>query len=282
MWRVPQWCAVGAPGLRRALVITTDPGWTPCGLYHVQGALRYPLATYSTRAWVGGGPWRCDRWQAPGAVTDLRAAPGATTKEGHMNSAAVPVVRPGELARVRLRDAAVDAVWRGWPVVPGRYGGAGVPGATLTTAWTNWEAVAITDPQRAYQVWDAAPMPALLVCGRGVDALEVPWAVCELLPGTGGGRAPGAGGRGQATPAVVVVRGHRVGPAGRGAGRGRGAPGGCWVLGGAAADPRRVRAGALDGGAPAGLHSRCCPVPTRYSRSWWTRATGGAVDGDAH
>lgn len=103
----------------------------------------------------------------------------------------VAMMRPGELARVKLRDAAVAAVERGWPVVPGGYGGAGIPSWELTPVWTNWEVCTITDPDRAYAVWDKAAMPVLLACGHGVDAMVAPWDVCELLlPALAGASLP--------------------------------------------------------------------------------------------
>jgi hypothetical protein len=40
----------------------------------------------------------------------------------------------------------------------------------------------VTDPEHAEELWTRHPYEVLLVCGRGIDALEVPFRVTELLP----------------------------------------------------------------------------------------------------
>jgi hypothetical protein len=49
-------------------------------------------------------------------------------------------------------------------------------------ATDTWDTAPITNPQTARQVWMAQSWAVLLVCGRGVDVLELPWTVAQLLP----------------------------------------------------------------------------------------------------
>jgi len=86
-----------------------------------------------------------------------------------------------------LRDAAVRATGRGWPVVPGTYLGTdrrwhGRQDATrLCPISETWQQAPVTDPERAYALWSEHPYGVLLVCGRGVDVLELPHRMMGLL-----------------------------------------------------------------------------------------------------
>ncbi|MGH3833514.1 MAG: bifunctional DNA primase/polymerase [Pseudonocardiaceae bacterium] len=85
-----------------------------------------------------------------------------------------------------VRDAAVSAVRRGWPVVPGtcRPDERGFP--ELGPLQDTWDLAPVTDPERAEEVWTRLRrVGVLLVCGRGIDALGVPFRVRELLPALG-------------------------------------------------------------------------------------------------
>lgn len=85
-----------------------------------------------------------------------------------------------------VRDAAVSAVRRGWPVVPGtcRPDEMGFP--ELGPLEDTWDIVRVTDPKQAEETWTRLrKVGVLLVCGRGIDALEVPFRVRELLPALG-------------------------------------------------------------------------------------------------
>ncbi|MGH3830306.1 MAG: bifunctional DNA primase/polymerase [Pseudonocardiaceae bacterium] len=85
-----------------------------------------------------------------------------------------------------VRDAAVSAVRRGWPVVPGtcRPDEMGFP--ELCPLEDTWELAPVTDPKQAEETWTRLrQVGVLLVCGRGIDALEVPFRLHELLPALG-------------------------------------------------------------------------------------------------
>lgn len=87
-----------------------------------------------------------------------------------------------------LRDAATTAAGWGWPVAPGTFSGPGPgwhgrDGATgLRPIEDTWAEAPVTDPAQAYELWSEHPYSVLLVCGRGVDALEVPRRLRALLP----------------------------------------------------------------------------------------------------
>lgn len=85
-----------------------------------------------------------------------------------------------------VRDAAVSAVRCGWPVVPGtcRPDEMGFP--ELGPLQDTWNIAPVTDPKQAEEVWTRLRrVGVLLVCGRGIDALEVPFRVREPLPALG-------------------------------------------------------------------------------------------------
>lgn len=105
------------------------------------------------------------------------------------------VNRPG-VAWTQIRNAAVDAARRGWPVVPGEPFLANSDCA-LCPINADWRDAPITDPGRALAVWTAHPYALLLVCGHGVDVLEVSPAVAGLLPVLAG--------RGVEVPVAVVA-----------------------------------------------------------------------------
>ncbi|MBV9139743.1 MAG: bifunctional DNA primase/polymerase [Pseudonocardiales bacterium] len=79
-----------------------------------------------------------------------------------------------------LRDAAVKATRWGWPVMPGTFPSAdrrwyGREGARrLCPIEDSWAQALVTDRVEAYEVWSEHPYGVLLVCGRGVDVLELP------------------------------------------------------------------------------------------------------------
>ena len=87
-----------------------------------------------------------------------------------------------------LRDAAASATRWGWPVMPGTFLGAdqrwyGREGATrLCPIEDIWVEAPVTDRVEAYEVWSENPYGVLLVCGRGVDVLELPEELGWLLP----------------------------------------------------------------------------------------------------
>ena len=107
-----------------------------------------------------------------------------------------PVSIPGgEMGRTgmtvawrELRRAAVSAARRGWPVVPGTYLGADRHWHGRDTARRLcpisdiWQNAPVIDPDHAEEIWTWEPYGVLLVCGRGVDVLELPHRMCELLP----------------------------------------------------------------------------------------------------
>ncbi|MGH3848121.1 MAG: bifunctional DNA primase/polymerase [Pseudonocardiaceae bacterium] len=82
----------------------------------------------------------------------------------------------------RLRVAAFEAVCRGWPVAPGVDGSDAEGFAEVRPVVRNGDMALVRDPDQAWRVWDQRPYGVLLACGRGVDALDVPFRVAELLP----------------------------------------------------------------------------------------------------
>jgi Bifunctional DNA primase/polymerase, N-terminal len=86
-----------------------------------------------------------------------------------------------------LCNAAVRATGWGWPVVPGTYLGADrrwhgrqdTPG--LCPISDTWRDTSITDPEYAHEIWSQHPYGVLLVCGLGVDVLELPSSMLGVL-----------------------------------------------------------------------------------------------------
>ncbi|MFN2495724.1 MAG: bifunctional DNA primase/polymerase, partial [Pseudonocardiaceae bacterium] len=75
---------------------------------------------------------------------------------------------------------------RGWPIVPGTHPHRGRwygrPGAAeLGPIADDWPDAAITDPELALTVWTGRPYGVLLVCGQGVDVLELPAPTASTL-----------------------------------------------------------------------------------------------------
>jgi Bifunctional DNA primase/polymerase, N-terminal len=89
---------------------------------------------------------------------------------------------------IELRDAALNATRWGWPITPGTFLGTdrrwhGREDATgLGPISDTWRDTPITDPAHAQAIWSQQPYGVLLVCGRGVDVLELPHRVFGLLP----------------------------------------------------------------------------------------------------
>jgi len=81
----------------------------------------------------------------------------------------------------RLRWAALEAVCRGWPVVPGGFRTDSEGFAEVCPLLENGDTTPVTAPDDAWNIWGRQPYGVLLVCGRGIDALEVPFRVMELL-----------------------------------------------------------------------------------------------------
>ncbi len=86
----------------------------------------------------------------------------------------------------RLRWAAFEAVCRGWAVVPGGFGTDSDGVAEVRPLLANGDATPVTDPDHAGSIWGRQASGVLLVCGRGIDALDVPFRVSELLPALAG------------------------------------------------------------------------------------------------
>ncbi|MBV9141841.1 MAG: hypothetical protein JO115_13140 [Pseudonocardiales bacterium] len=87
------------------------------------------------------------------------------------------------VAWTQVRDAAVCAVRRGWPVVPGVYRTDVLGFPDLVSLEDTEDLIPITDPQQAQQIWTRLRPPGvLLVCGQGIDALEAPPWVGHRLP----------------------------------------------------------------------------------------------------
>ncbi len=89
-----------------------------------------------------------------------------------------------------LRDAALGATRRGWPVTPGTYLGTdrrwhGRDNTqTLCPINDTWWDTPITDPAQAWDTWTHAPYGVLLVCGRAVAVLDLPVTLIGLLTPT--------------------------------------------------------------------------------------------------
>jgi hypothetical protein len=89
-----------------------------------------------------------------------------------------------------LRDAALSATRRGWPVTPGTYLGTdrrwhGRDNAqTLCPIKDTWWDTPVTDPAQAWDTWTQAPYGVLLVCGRAVAVLDLPVTLMGLLTPT--------------------------------------------------------------------------------------------------
>lgn len=81
----------------------------------------------------------------------------------------------------QLRWAAFEAVCRGWPVVPGRVG-TGPEGVADIQPLIESGNAAVTDPDHAWDIWGQQAYGVLLVRRRGIDVLDVPFRVAELLP----------------------------------------------------------------------------------------------------
>ncbi|MBV9139313.1 MAG: bifunctional DNA primase/polymerase [Pseudonocardiales bacterium] len=86
-----------------------------------------------------------------------------------------------------LRDAAVSATRWGWPVTPGtflcpdqRWYGRD-DARRLCPIEDSWRENPVTDSAEAYEIWSEHPYGVLLVCGRGMDALELPQRLRRLL-----------------------------------------------------------------------------------------------------
>lgn len=89
-----------------------------------------------------------------------------------------------------LRDAALGATRRGWPVTPGTYLGTdrrwhGRDNAqTLCPINNTWWDAPVTDPAQAWDTWTHAPYGVLLVCGHAVAVLDLPATLIGLLTPT--------------------------------------------------------------------------------------------------
>ncbi|MGH3834002.1 MAG: bifunctional DNA primase/polymerase [Pseudonocardiaceae bacterium] len=82
----------------------------------------------------------------------------------------------------RLRAAAFEAVCRGWPVARGVDGTDAEGFAEVRPVVRNGDVALVRDPDQAWRIWEQRPSGVLLACGRGIDGLEVPFRVMELLP----------------------------------------------------------------------------------------------------
>jgi hypothetical protein len=111
-------------------------------------------------------------------------------------------------------DAAVGAVGRGWPVVPGICRPDDLGFSEVCPLEDTWDSAPITDPEHAEEIWTARRhVGVLLVCGCGIDALEMPFRVTEVLPALGerGSRVPTA--TALAASLWLLIRGHQFGDA---------------------------------------------------------------------
>jgi Bifunctional DNA primase/polymerase, N-terminal len=88
---------------------------------------------------------------------------------------------------LELRNAALSAIRRGWPVVPGTFLGADrrwhgrADAAGLCPISEAWQDTPVTTPEHAEEIWSQHPYAVLLVCGQGVDVLELPNRMMGLL-----------------------------------------------------------------------------------------------------
>jgi hypothetical protein len=86
-----------------------------------------------------------------------------------------------------LRRAALSAVGRGWQITAGTYLGAdrrwqGRGDAQgLCPVSDTWQQDPVTTPEQAEEIWGQHPYGVLLVCGQGVDVLELPLRMMGLL-----------------------------------------------------------------------------------------------------
>ena len=87
----------------------------------------------------------------------------------------------------RARRAALTAIRRDWPITPGTYLGAdrrwqGRRDAQgLCPVSEAWQQDLITTLEQAEEIWGQHPYGVLLVCGQGVDVLELPLRMMGLL-----------------------------------------------------------------------------------------------------
>lgn len=89
-------------------------------------------------------------------------------------------------AWMEVRDAAVRATGRGWPVVPGVCRPDEWGFSAVAPLEDTWDIAPVTDPERAEELWtQRRHVGVLLVCGRGIDVLEVPFRLIEALPALG-------------------------------------------------------------------------------------------------
>lgn len=97
---------------------------------------------------------------------------------------------------LELRDAALGAARRGWPITPGTFLGLdrrwrGRDGASaLYPVQDTWCDAPVAALDRAWEIWDARPYSVLLVRGRGIDALALPPRLSWLLSAPEVPRAP--------------------------------------------------------------------------------------------
>lgn len=87
----------------------------------------------------------------------------------------------------QLRSAALSALRWGWPITPGAHLGPdrrwhGCQDARwLCPIQDNWQHTPLTTAEQVEQIWSQAPYGVLLVCGQGVDVLELPHRMWGLL-----------------------------------------------------------------------------------------------------
>ncbi|MGH3800250.1 MAG: bifunctional DNA primase/polymerase [Pseudonocardiaceae bacterium] len=98
------------------------------------------------------------------------------------SSGVVTKLTPQQLHWRELQTAAFNAVCRGWPVVPGTASAHWCGFVQVSPVAQNWREVAITEPDQVWSKWNERPYEVLMVCGQGVDVLEVPAEIAELLP----------------------------------------------------------------------------------------------------
>jgi hypothetical protein len=89
-----------------------------------------------------------------------------------------------------LRDAALSATRRGWPVTPGTFLGTDrrwhgrADAQALCPVEDTWRDTPVTDPAQAWKIWTHEPYGVLLVCGREMTVLELPVTLIGLLTPT--------------------------------------------------------------------------------------------------